>query len=192
MAQALRIKVLAHGCRATRVARPSGAATPIGPLGVSGRTGRLLVDRAGAKPMQPPARSAGNRDETVEHRGAEVCETVTIERRELRGEIVNDEPRPRLRPGLGRMARMNHLIDPEEMRFFFGRNVGRDSLTAILHSIELTSDICLYGRGNRIEAALPCGRFPLGSCFRSCAQVIVKACKERVSGRTVCPAPRSL
>ena len=47
--------------------------------------------------MQPLARSAGKRDEAVDHRGAEVCETVNIERRELLQRDNLDENRPTIR-----------------------------------------------------------------------------------------------
>ena len=45
---------------------------------------------------KPLPRSAQKRDEAVARGGTEVCQTVHVERRKLRGEIVDNEPRRRM------------------------------------------------------------------------------------------------
>ena len=53
---------------------------------------------------QAVPRSARKRDEAVDRGGTEVCKAVHVERRKLRREIVNDQPRPGLRARLGKMV----------------------------------------------------------------------------------------
>jgi hypothetical protein len=82
---------------------------------------------------QPLPRCGRKHDEAVDHGGSEFCEAVHLKRRELRGEIVDDEPRPGLRVIVGGMMGMSHLDYRQMMRFCFVRNVGSHGQSAICH-----------------------------------------------------------
>jgi hypothetical protein len=82
---------------------------------------------------QPLPRCGRKHDETVDHGGSEFCEAVHLKRRELRGEIVYDQPRPGLRVIVGGMMGMSHLDYRQMMRFCFVRNVGSHGQSAICH-----------------------------------------------------------
>jgi hypothetical protein len=84
-----------------------------------------MLDRLGAKRMVAPAGSARKGDEAVDHRGTEVRQTVHVEGRELRGEIVYEEPRPGLRVIVGEMMRISHLDCRRMMLFRPAWDVGR-------------------------------------------------------------------
>lgn len=71
------------------------------------------------------AGSARKGNEAVDHDGTQVRETVHVERRELRGEIVYDEPRTGLRVIVGGMMRISHLDCRRMMLFRPVRDVGR-------------------------------------------------------------------
>src|SRR5271156_5915073 len=79
---------------------------------------------------QPLPRSGRKHDEAVDHGGSEFCEAVHLKRRELRGEIVYDEPRPGLRVIVGEMMGMSHLDTRQMMPFCFVRNVGSHGQSA--------------------------------------------------------------
>jgi hypothetical protein len=85
-----------------------------------------MLDRLGAKRMVALGRSARKGDEAVDHDGTQARETVHVERRELRGEIVYDEPRPGLRVIVGGMMRISHLDCRRMMLFRPVRDVGRN------------------------------------------------------------------
>ncbi|MGA8587527.1 MAG: hypothetical protein WB715_27520 [Roseiarcus sp.] len=82
---------------------------------------------------QPLPRCGRKHDEAVDHGGSEFCEAVHLKRRELRGEIVYDEPRPGLRVIVGGMMGMSHLDYRQMMRFCFVGNVGSHGQPAICH-----------------------------------------------------------
>ena len=82
---------------------------------------------------QPLPRCGRKHDEAVDHGGSEFCEAVHLKRRELRGEIVDDEPRPGLRVIVGGMMGMSHLDYRQMTRFCFVRNVGGRGQSAICH-----------------------------------------------------------
>jgi hypothetical protein len=71
------------------------------------------------------AGSARKGDEAMDHYGTQARETVHVERRELRGEIVYDEPRPGLRVIVGGMMRISHLDCRRMMLFRPAGNMGR-------------------------------------------------------------------
>src|SRR5271154_5207283 len=94
------------------------------------------VERVQTALTQPLPRSGRKHDEAVDHGGSEFCEAVHLKRRELRGEIVDDEPRPGfLRIIVGGTMRMSHLDTRQMMRFCFVRNVGSYGQSAICHLI---------------------------------------------------------
>jgi hypothetical protein len=82
---------------------------------------------------QPLSRSGRKRDEAVDHGGSEFCEAVHLKRRELRGEIVDDEPRPGLRTIVGGTMGRSHLDHRQMMRFCFVGNVGSHGQSTICH-----------------------------------------------------------
>jgi signal transduction histidine kinase len=83
--------------------------------------------------LTQPLRCGRKHDEAVDHGGSEFCEAVHLDRSELRGKIVDDEPRPGSQVIVRGMMGMSHLDHRQMMRFCFVRNVDSHGQSAICH-----------------------------------------------------------
>ena len=112
--------------------------------------------------MQPLPRSSRKHDEAVDHGGSELCEAVHFKRRELRGEVVHDEPRPGSRVIVAGMMRMGHLdLSPKDAGPPGSRCESPRSLRNLHFGI--TSSLCMVIQKSKTalrRLAPPLSRYP--------------------------------